>query len=61
VTSHTVECLRCGAPHLLVRAAGGRLDHGECPRCGYLGWTPARIVHEAPPPALVQLRRLRVV
>jgi DNA-directed RNA polymerase subunit RPC12/RpoP len=42
--SHDVECLRCGE----LRLVGGRLDrtgaHGECPRCGYVGWaSPSKL------------------
>jgi hypothetical protein len=32
-----IECLACGAPRI---ADGlGLAETGECPRCGYLGWT----------------------
>jgi hypothetical protein len=35
---HAVECLRCGRFRTAERERSERLDPGECPRCGYLGW-----------------------
>ncbi len=46
-----VECLRCGKQHLLARAERGYLQHGECPRCGYVGWATTEELDE-------RLRRL---
>jgi Zn ribbon nucleic-acid-binding protein len=42
----TVECLKCGATRQIVPVAWGRLDTGECPRCGYVGWAPSRDLTE---------------
>ena len=38
VEKFSVECLRCGAGHELVRSPGHALEGSQCPRCGYLGW-----------------------
>jgi hypothetical protein len=35
-----VVCLRCGCTHALRRASWRCLQESECPRCGYVGWTP---------------------
>jgi hypothetical protein len=35
-----VVCLRCGCTHSLSRASWRCLQESECPRCGYVGWTP---------------------
>ena len=34
-----MECLRCGENHRLESGPWRQLQSGECPRCGYLGWT----------------------
>jgi hypothetical protein len=47
VASTRVECLKCGMQHELLRAPGGHLQQGECPRCGYLGWAPTADLSEA--------------
>jgi hypothetical protein len=61
----TVECLRCGGHHPLLRTTSGSLQCGGCPRCGYLGWAEPRGVNERTRRALrdrpVELRRLRAV
>jgi hypothetical protein len=61
----TVECLRCGGHHALLRTASGSLQRGGCPRCGYLGWAEPDGVSEGTRRALrdrpVELRRLRAV
>jgi Zn ribbon nucleic-acid-binding protein len=44
VETLTVECLRCGERHRLVRQR--TLQLGECPRCGYLGWAEPRSLSE---------------
>ena len=41
-----VECLRCGEQHHLHDRPGGRLQSGECPRCGYVGWALAELMTE---------------
>ncbi len=35
-----VECLRCGSTRLTRRTVWRQLESPECPRCGYLGWSP---------------------
>ena len=35
-----VVCLRCGCTHNLPRDSWRCLQESECPRCGYVGWTP---------------------
>jgi hypothetical protein len=35
-----VVCLRCGCTHNLPRVSWRCLQDSECPRCGYVGWTP---------------------
>ena len=32
-----IECLACGATRIVTGL--GSAEAGECPRCGYLGWT----------------------
>ena len=34
----TVECLACGADRSVEDPGRGRLEPGECIRCGYVGW-----------------------
>ncbi|HEY3069632.1 MAG TPA: hypothetical protein VGJ34_04895 [Gaiellaceae bacterium] len=54
---HAVECLRCGNFRTVERERSARLDPGECPRCGYVGWALAadlsdpvrRTLRERPP------------
>jgi hypothetical protein len=38
MASHKIECLRCGAYRSVSDGGRHRLDAGECPRCGYVGW-----------------------
>jgi hypothetical protein len=38
MASHKVECLRCGEYRSVTDDGRHRLDPGECPRCGYVGW-----------------------
>jgi hypothetical protein len=38
MASHKVECLRCGASRSVSDDGRHRVDAGECPRCGYVGW-----------------------
>jgi hypothetical protein len=57
-----VECLRCGRQRF---ASNEQHDHGDCPRCGYVGWAPAedlsehtrRALRERPP----ESRRIRSI
>jgi DNA-directed RNA polymerase subunit RPC12/RpoP len=52
-----VECLRCGSFRTVERERSQRLDPGECPKCGYLGWAlftdlteaTRRLLRERPP------------
>ena len=54
---HPVECLRCGGFRTVQRGRTERLDPGECPDCGYVGWAlftelteaTRRILREHPP------------
>ncbi len=46
VSSVTVECLRCGELHQLVRSRSTWLEQGECPRCGYVGWAESSVLTE---------------
>jgi uncharacterized Zn finger protein len=46
VTSVTVECLRCGERHELVRSESRWIQQGECPRCGYVGWAESAALTE---------------
>jgi hypothetical protein len=41
--AHVVECLRCGCQRLV---ADERHGHGDCQRCGYVGWAPAADLSE---------------
>jgi uncharacterized protein (DUF2461 family) len=36
-----VECLGCGEARTVPGSGAVRLDPGECPRCGYVGWAPS--------------------
>ncbi|HEY3105843.1 MAG TPA: hypothetical protein VGJ49_03490 [Gaiellaceae bacterium] len=64
---HAVECLRCGHFRTLERERSERLNPGECPRCGYVGWALAadlsdpvrRTLRERAPE--LRARRLRPV
>jgi hypothetical protein len=38
--SLVVECLGCGNTRIVRRTVFRRFEAPECPRCGYLGWTP---------------------
>jgi uncharacterized protein (DUF2461 family) len=42
-----VECLGCGEVRAVPSAGALRLDPGECPRCGYIGWAPSSSLTEA--------------
>ncbi|MDQ3778073.1 MAG: hypothetical protein M3310_04300 [Actinomycetota bacterium] len=60
-----VECLSCGALRNVRGTRPRRVDAGECPRCGYVGWARVseltdagrRMLREHP----VERRRLRIV
>jgi hypothetical protein len=41
-----VECLSCGDHRVVVPEEGRRLDAGDCPRCGYVGWAPTASLTE---------------
>ena len=58
MTATSVECLRCGKRHRVVRASHSTIDQGECPRCGYVGWTPVQTrepMRQLPQPAPTRL------
>jgi Zn ribbon nucleic-acid-binding protein len=63
--SLTVECLRCGSTRSADRLAWRRIETGECPRCGYVGWAASAELNERVRRALrdhpVERRRLFVV
>ncbi len=42
-----VECLGCGAERSVAAHANERVNGGECPRCGYVGWAPTSALTEA--------------
>ena len=42
----SVECLRCGTSRAIENHSVDRVDPGECPRCGYLGWAPSTALSE---------------
>jgi hypothetical protein len=50
-----IECLGCGKHRTVAPAADRRADAGECGRCGYVGWAPARTMGRV---LRRQLRRL---
>jgi hypothetical protein len=56
-----VECLCCGSQRLIGPAEH---HHGDCPRCGYVGWAPAAELSEHTRRALrdrpVESRRLHI-
>ncbi|HUF01537.1 MAG TPA: hypothetical protein VMN35_03850 [Gaiellaceae bacterium] len=60
-----VECLQCGEHHRLVVPRIGSIQHGECPRCGYVGWAGVAELTERSRRDLrgrpVELRRMRLV
>ena len=64
MAAHHVECLRCGEGHELVRSFLRKVQEGECPRCGYLGWAEASELTERARRALrerpLEQRRLRL-
>jgi hypothetical protein len=42
-----IECLGCGEARAVAAvSAEAKLDPGECPRCGYLGWAPSTALTE---------------
>jgi hypothetical protein len=41
-----VECLGCGEARSVPAVGHLRLDPGECPRCGYVGWAPSSSLSE---------------
>jgi len=41
MASNSLECLGCGARRFVLARADSRLETGECPRCGYVGWAGA--------------------
>jgi transposase len=65
VPVQTVECLRCGSQHELVRSPWRQLQSGNCPRCGYVGWADVGSLDEGARRALrerpLEARRVRLV
>jgi hypothetical protein len=56
-----IECLRCGCQRVV---GAGRHDHGDCQRCGYVGWAPSAELSEHTRRALrerpLETRRIHV-
>jgi hypothetical protein len=46
VDSVRIECLGCGEARAVAAPASHKLDAGECPRCGYLGWAHSTALTE---------------
>jgi uncharacterized Zn finger protein len=46
MASLRIECLGCGDVRVLHPVSHHRLDGGECPRCGYVGWAASSTVDE---------------
>jgi hypothetical protein len=40
-TALAIECLGCGEQRALSYTPAGRVDGGDCARCGYAGWVRA--------------------
>ncbi|MGB2875662.1 MAG: hypothetical protein WBB76_09355 [Gaiellaceae bacterium] len=63
MASLRIECLCCGDVRVLHPISHHRLDGGECPRCGYVGWAASAELDEALRRRLrlrpVERRRLR--
>jgi Zn ribbon nucleic-acid-binding protein len=61
--SLVVECLRCGS-HRQAQHTPLRKVNPECPRCGYVGWSPVEDLTERERGALrarpLERRRLRI-
>jgi DNA-directed RNA polymerase subunit RPC12/RpoP len=45
-----VRCLDCGATYTKPGDGGTVNENPGCPRCGYLGWIPARVPRPANEP-----------
>jgi predicted RNA-binding Zn-ribbon protein involved in translation (DUF1610 family) len=41
-----IECLGCGERRVLHPDSHRRLQEGECPRCGYVGWAASAEIDE---------------
>jgi hypothetical protein len=41
-----IECLGCGQVRVLDAPPGRRVEEGECPRCGYVGWATSASLDE---------------
>jgi len=46
VSSVRIECLGCGEARAVDAPSSDKLEAGECPRCGYLGWAPSTALTE---------------
>ena len=46
MASLRIECLGCGERRVLHPDSHRRLQEGECPRCGYVGWVESESVTE---------------
>jgi Zn ribbon nucleic-acid-binding protein len=46
MASLRIECLGCGERRVLHPDSHHRLEEGECPRCGYVGWAASAEIDE---------------
>jgi Zn ribbon nucleic-acid-binding protein len=46
MASLRIECLGCGERRTLHPDSHHRLEEGECPRCGYVGWAASAEIDE---------------
>ncbi len=46
MASFRIECLGCGERRVLHPDSHRRLQEGECPRCGYVGWAASAEIDE---------------
>ncbi len=46
MASLRIECLGCGERRVLHPGSHRRLQEGECPRCGYVGWAASAEIDE---------------
>jgi Zn ribbon nucleic-acid-binding protein len=47
MASLRIECLGCGEVRVVQTTEAGRIEEGECPRCGYVGWAASASLDEA--------------
>jgi hypothetical protein len=42
MSTQGIACLRCGILRIVRSGHGHRLEPGDCPACGYVGWATPR-------------------